>query len=179
MTEYFKNKPIHEYRIIDSQVIPFSQSVVDACKANRCGKYGTCWTCPPGVGDFRDLECKIKSYKTAAVFTQKFDLEDSFDFEGMIEGAKTAAKTLLSIKEELDRDGIEYMALGCEGCGLCEKCTYPDSPCRFPEKATPSVEACGINVVELSRIIDVKYNNGPNTVTYFCVILFDKNGDKT
>ena len=33
-------------------------------------------------------------------------------------------------------------------------------------------EACGINVVELSRNIGVNYNNGPNTVTYFCIILF-------
>ncbi len=172
MEKYLINKNIHEYKIIDSANIPFSQSVVDACRANRCGKYGTCWTCPPGVGDFKVLESKIKSYKKAIVFTRKYDLEDSFDFETMVTGAKTTAHTLLKIKEELDKDGIKYMALGCEGCVLCEKCTYPDKPCRFPDKATPSVEACGINVVELARNTGIKYSNGANTVTYFCIILF-------
>lgn len=171
MEKYLANKKIHQYKIINPSEIPFSQSVVDACKANRCGKYGTCWTCPPGVGDFRKLEAKIKSYKTAVVFSCKYDLEDSFDFEGMVEGGKSTAKILLEIKEQLKKDNVDFMALGCEGCGLCEKCTYPDSPCRFPEKACPSVEACGINVVELSRNIGINYNNGQNTVTFFCIIL--------
>ena len=172
MNKYIIDKNIHEYKIINSKDIPFSQSVVDACKANLCGKYGTCWTCPPGVGDYKLLESKIKSYENALIFTCKYDLEDSFDFETMVIGARTTAEILLKIREELDTDNVKYMALGCEGCILCEKCTYPDSPCRFPDKATPSVEACGINVVELARNTGIKYNNGPKTVTYFCLILF-------
>ena len=74
--------------------------------------------------------------------------------------------------EKLDAAGISYMALGCEGCDLCEECTYPTEPCRFPKKAVPSVEACGINVVELSHSIGINYNNGADTVTYFCIILW-------
>lgn len=170
--KYLNNPEISQYKLIDSSDIPFSQAVVDMCKANRCGKYGTCWTCPPGVGALEELERKIKSYKTACVFTCKYDLEDSFDFEGMVEGQKSAKIVLRSIIDNLNADGEKFMALGCEGCGLCEKCTYPDAPCRFPEKAVPSVEACGINVVELAKKSGINYNNGANTVTYFCVILF-------
>ena len=85
---------------------------------------------------------------------------------------KKAKSVLQNITEKLRADGVRFMALGCEGCGICEKCTYPDSPCRFPEKAIPSVEACGINVVEFSRKIGINYNNGADTVTYFCVILW-------
>ena len=171
--EKYLNKPeIFQYKLIETSDIPFSQAVVDMCKANRCGKYGTCWTCPPGVGNLDELERKIKSYKTACVFTCKYDLEDSFEFEGMIEGQKSAKQVLRSITESLRTDGEKFMALGCEGCGLCEKCTYPDAPCRFPEKAVPSVEACGINVVRLAKESGINYNNGSDTVTYFCVILF-------
>ena len=171
MEKYLKNKNIFQHITVSTDVIPFSQSVADACRANRCGKYGTCWTCPPGVGDFREWEKRIKSYKNATVFTCKYDLEDSFDFDGMMAGGEQTQKVLLSIVDQLQEDGVDFLALGCEGCALCEKCTYPDAPCRFPKKATPSVEACGINVVELSRNIGVNYNNGPNTVTYFCVLL--------
>ena len=90
----------------------------------------------------------------------------------MVEGQKSAKHVLQKITENLRADGEKFMVLGCEGCGLCEKCTYPDAPCRFPEKAVPSVEACGINVVELAKKSGINYNNGSNTVTYFCVILF-------
>lgn len=169
--KYLGNSDIHQYKIITPSDIPFSQTVIDACKANMCGKYGTCWTCPPGVGTLDELEKKIKSYKTAVVFTCKYDLEDCFDFEGMVEGQKSAKRVLYSITEELKTAGETFFALGCEGCGICEKCTYPDAPCRFPEKAIASVEAFGINVVELARNIGINYNNGVNTVTYFCIIL--------
>ncbi len=172
--KYFSQSEIWQLKEISSAEIPFSESVVEACRANRCGMYGKTWTCPPGVGELSELERKIKSYRRAVVYSCKFELEDSFDYEGMMAGGKSVSILLRKILTELRADGVPHMALGCEGCGLCEKCTYPDAPCRHPELAIPSVEACGINVVELSRNIDIKYNNGPNTVTYFCIVLFDK-----
>jgi len=170
--KYIEKAEIWQYKVISSAELPFSEEVVRMCRANTCGKYGTCWTCPPGVGELPELEKKIKSFEKACVFSNKYDIEDSFDFEGMMEGGKKARKVLDDILNEMRKNGETFMALGCEGCHLCEKCTYPHSPCRFPEKAIPSVEACGINVVELAKNTGIKYNNGANTVTYFCVILF-------
>ncbi len=170
--KYFNRAEVFQYKLIDTCEIPFSQAVVDMCKANRCGKYGSCWTCPPGVGELSELEKKIKSYKNAVVFTCKYSLESSFDFEGMTEGQRRTKLVLQNITEMLLEDSEKFTALGCEGCDICEKCTYPDSPCRFPEKAIPSVEACGINVVELAKKSGINYNNGVNTVTYFCIILY-------
>lgn len=167
-----KDDRIFQYKIIPSQDIPFSQAVVAACQANACGKYGTCWTCPPGVGELSELENRIKAFPNAAVYSCKYDLEDCFDFEGMTEGAKATQSILYEIEEQLKSENVDFLALGCEGCHICDECTYPDAPCRFPEKATPSVEACGIDVVSLSRNIGIRYNNGTNTVTYFNVILF-------
>ena len=171
---YLDIPEIHQLKVVSPSDVPFSQDVADACKANACGKYGTCWTCPPGIGYWREWETKIKSYEFAAVFTCKYDLEDSFDFEGMMRGKDATKDLLIKIKHELNTKGEDFLALGCSGCDLCRKCTYPDNPCRFPEKAILSVEACGINVVELSQKIGIKYNNGTNTVTYFCIILFNR-----
>ncbi len=171
---YFAIPQIWEYRCIDSGEIPFSESVVEACRANLCGRYGKSWTCPPGVGELSALEKKIKRYRHAVVFTCKYELEDSFDFEGMMAGQKKTRALLQDILAHLRADGIPFLALGCEGCGLCGSCTYPHAPCRHPEQAVPSVEACGIHVVELSRKIGIAYNNGPHTVTYFCIVLFDE-----
>ena len=167
------NQPgIFQYRVTEAKLIPFSKAVADACRANACGRYGTCWTCPPGVGEYTALEQKTKEYDIAAVFTCKYDLEDCFDFEGMMSGQRETMKILYAVAEELRCSGEKFMVLGCEGCNLCEKCSYPDAPCRFPEKAVASVEACGIDVVSLSRNLNINYNNGPNTVTYFCIVLF-------
>ena len=166
-----KRHDVFQHKVINPQNIPFSQSVADACRANACGKYGTCWTCPPGVGEYLALEKKIKTYDHAFVFTCKYDLEDCFDFEGMMDGQQKTMAVLHSIADSLHDENQDFMLLGCAGCTLCKKCTYPDAPCRFPEKAVVSVEACGIDVVKLASQLQLNYNNGANTVTYFCVVL--------
>ena len=172
LNQLLEQSDIFQYRIIDVAEIPFSPKVREACKENRCGRYGTCWTCPPGVGEAEILERKLKRFSKAAVFTCKYDLEDSFDCEGMTEGAGETQGILRELMDELRAGKIDFMALGCEGCRICTKCNYPSTACRFPERAIPTVEACGIHVVELAKRIGLNYNNGPNTVTYFCIIAY-------
>ena len=169
---YLDRPDIFEYRVVGTDAIPFSPAVVEACARNACGMYGKRWTCPPGVGTLEELEQKIKAYPFAAVFTCKYEIEDSFDFEGMREGQRKAKRVFSAVTEEMRAEKEAFLALGNEGCSLCERCTYPDAPCRFPDRAMPSVEACGVNVMQLAKQIGVHYNNGPNTVTYFCMILF-------
>ena len=169
---YLDRPDIYEYKVIGTAEIPFSPAVVEACRRNVCGMYGKRWTCPPGVGTLDELERKVKAFPYAAVFTCKYDIEDSFDFEGMQEGQRQAKQVFDHVKGAMRAAGETFLALGSGGCNLCESCTYPDAPCRFPDKAMPSVEACGVNVMQLAKQIGIKYNNGPNTVTYFGMILF-------
>jgi predicted metal-binding protein len=117
-----------------------------------------------------DLKQKMTAYQKAFVFTTKLDLEDSFDYDGMMKAQ--------DIHNELTREMFETFGktnpvYGAGGCTICEKCAYPE-PCRFPDKAYASVEAVGIDVSALSRSAQVKYNNGPNTITYFSMILFNE-----
>ena len=83
------------------------------------------------------------------------------------------------IKDTVDRlaDRIkpnfpEALILSNEGCGRCKTCTYPDAPCRFPDKLYPSIEGFGFIVSELARQAGIRYNNGPDTVTFFGAVLF-------
>lgn len=162
-----------QFAIIRTDEIPFSSSVRSACEANYCGRFGHSWTCPPGVGDPQVLEDRIKEYPLGAVFTFKYSIEDSYDFEGMTAAAVDTRERLFAVRERLNEQKVDYLSFGCGSCGICDECTYPDSPCRFPEKAVISMEACGINVMELSKKIGVNYINGTNTVTYFCMIAGD------
>ena len=160
---------VHEFACVQPSEIPFREYVVEACARNQCGMYGKTWQCPPGVGDMKTLKTKCLAYSNAIVFTTCHALEDSFDIEGMEQGRIEHEKITDEILELFQG---EKRVLSAEGCRLCEKCTYPNAPCRFPERARSSVEANGISVVELAKQCGINYKNGNNTVTYFSVIFY-------
>ena len=54
----------------------------------------------------------------------------------------------------------------------CAKCTYPDQPCRFPDKAFTSMEAYGLLVTDVCKSADTPYYYGRNTVTFTSCVLF-------
>ena len=164
------SKKVHQMSVISTQDIPFRQYVVEACAMNTCGKYGKTWTCPPGVGDLETLKVKCLSFPQALVFTTYYNLEDSFDIEGMEEGRVKHEKITDEVIELFG--DIKIRALSAEGCSLCKECTYPNEPCRFPNKARASVESNGISVVELAKQCGINYKNGSNTVTYFSLIMY-------
>ena len=170
--KYLIGHDICQKKVIPVAEIPFREEVVAACATNQCGQYGTCWTCPPGVGTFEEPKARALAFENALVFTCKYALEDCFDYDGMYAAGRLARKTLFSIADAMRADGLRFQAMGCGSCDLCEKCTYPDAPCRFPDRALTSVEANGIQVIELAKNIGINYNNGENTVTYFSMILF-------
>ncbi|MBQ8884747.1 MAG: DUF2284 domain-containing protein [Clostridia bacterium] len=156
---------------IPTSEITFSKAVVEACEANYCGKYNATWTCPPAVGKLDELRKKYSSYRYAYVFTTKHEIEDCFDIEGMFSAKKDHEKTEEELMPLLK--GKECEMLGAGGCSVCEKCTYPDEACRFPNRARPSIEACGVDVTDLARKCGINYINGENTVTYFSVVFFN------
>jgi len=58
------------------------------CEANTCGLYGRNYMCPPSIGELDACKGEILSYKQALVVETIHELEDSFDFEGMMDGGK-------------------------------------------------------------------------------------------
>ena len=164
--------PIHESVWVPPCDLPFSAEVRGMCKANRCGKYGTSWSCPPGCGEWEALRDEFHACKTAFVFTTCHALEDSFDIEGMQAAAENHQKLDDAVADALAKTALGYIHLGMGACTLCKTCTYPEAPCRHPDKMRRPPEACGIDVCAMSKAIGIKYMNGPDTVTYFSVLLF-------
>ncbi len=164
---------ISQHGMISTAKIPFSPEVRKLCEDNACRSYGTTWACPPAVGKMEECRVKCLSYAHALVFNQIFPLEDSFDFEGMRAGHATFKQTCDKLYELVKPQTGDFLLLSNESCNRCEKCTYSDSPCRFPEKLFPSVEGFGILVAGLAEAAKINYINGPNTVTYFGMLLFN------
>ena len=164
------NERAFEFGVIPTNAINFSPELLRACESNVCGNYNKCWTCPPAIESLELQKLKITAFSSAFVFTTKYDLEDSFDYEGMMRGKEFHDKLTAELHEQFGNKNPVY---GAGGCTVCEHCAFP-APCRFPEKTYTSIEAAGINVTELSKAAGIHYNNGENTVTYFSMVLFNE-----
>ena len=104
--------PIHESAFLAPAAIPFSAEVRRACEANLCGRFGKCWTCPPGVGRWEDLRDHYHRYAHAFVFTTVHPLEDSYDIEGMTEGREQHTRTERAIEKLLFAESEPFVVCG-------------------------------------------------------------------
>lgn len=170
----------YKANVIDAKAIVLDRTFRDICATNACGMYGKCYMCPPDVGDIDELMSQVANYDYALVYQTVTELEDSFDFEGMIEAKKKSYPLAQGFRKVFtDMSITKTLHLGAGGCGVCETCAKRmNAPCRFPEKAMPSLEAYGVNVSELAKASGMKYINGQDTVTYFGAVLFSVNGEK-
>ena len=143
------------------------------CADNMCGNYGKSYTCPPDIGPIEELMEKVKTFDRMIVYQTVGELEDSYDFEGMMEAGERHNKLVQKLWDYTDSLGnAEALHLGAGGCRLCSVCgKKTGDPCRFPARAMGSLEAYGVNVSELAAQAGMKYINGQNTVTYFGAVL--------
>ena len=160
------------FGVIDPREIVFGQEIRDICANNGCGQYGKTWCCPPHQGTLEECRARCLSYSHALVFQTVYPIEDSFDYEGMVEAGRDFKQVTERLYALAKPVLPKFLLLSNEGCGRCEKCTCPDAPCRFPEKLFPAVEGYGIYVNKLAESAGLKYINGKNTVTYFGMLLY-------
>ena len=105
-----------------------------------CEGFGECLTCPPYSPTLENTRDALGSYKKAM----------------LIHGdnkTKNFSEILFQLEREVFLSGFyKVFAMGAGPCRLCKSCNK--KKCRFPRKARPSMEACGIDVYETVR------NNG-------------------
>lgn len=158
--------------------IKFIPEFRKACEQDTCRKYGTNWMCPPGVGEFETLKAQALEFEQGLFFQTVHQVASSFDLKGMFAAKKVHDPIFREILTwfRARPDMKRLLPLNAGACELCERCTYldePRTPCRFPEHAYPSVEAYGIDVINLEKAINIPYYNGKNTVSYVGMILFE------
>lgn len=161
--------------VIDAKDIVLSAAFRDICRTNQCGCYGRNWSCPPDMGEVEELMEKVRSYPRALLYQTIGQLEDSFDFEGMLEAGKVLSdvgqKLQDAAKALLKADFLHLSG----SCRLCEKCArLTGEPCRHPDRMLPSISGFGINVSATCEPTSLRYINGPDTVTNFGILLFSE-----
>ena len=155
-----------------SALVPLPQ-VREMCAAGRCQVYGRSWSCPPACGTLEQCAARMSKYHRGVLVQTTGEMEDDFDLEAIarIQGRHKKAFLDLTRQVRLIRAKCLPLTAGC--CTLCRKCTYPDKPCRFPQKRLSSMEAYGLLVSDVCLKSGVPYNHGPRTMTYTSCILFD------
>lgn len=159
--------------IICTEDIIVSSVFRDICASNSCGKFGKCWMCPPDIGEIDELMTRLKTFQYGLLYQTIYEIEDSFDIEGMGNAAVLHAKVSQSVNDAMKPLLPGCLHLSCGGCNLCKRCAKLDGqPCRMPEKALPPMEGYGIDVYQTVKPTNLKYTNGQNTVTFFGIVLF-------
>ncbi len=168
-----KNLGAHAVSEISVSDIVFEPSFRTLCEQNSCGCYGRNYGCPPFVGEPDDLIANAKKYSRAIVYQTVGNLEDSYDYESMMEHGKNHYKLCLSVSKLCETvNNLNYENLANGGCRTCATCGAVDGiPCRFPESVLPSIDTYCIYVTQLAEAANLNYINGQNTVTYFGMLL--------
>lgn len=156
--------------------IKFVEDFRKACEQNVCRKYNTNWVCPPAVGAFAELKDKACQYKQGLFFQTVHQMAKTFDWKGMMAAKKVHDAVFRSILDNVRQKHKlkDVLPLNAGSCEVCERCAYLDNEaCRLPDQAFASVEAYGIDVINLEKACGIPYYNGKNTVSYVGLILFN------
>ncbi len=124
----------------------YDPEIRQICEENRCGNYGATWACPPVVGTLEQCRQRCEQYTGMLLFNRCFQLEDSFDLEGM-------RNSLFRFKELVDALDRRLRLL-------------------LEQYQLLSNEGCGFSVSQLAQKAGIRYYHGKNTVTYFGALLF-------
>lgn len=159
---------------LDVATLEFLPEVRDMCASDRCQSYGKNWACPPACGSLDDMREKVKGYSRGLLVQTVGQLEDNLDWEAMQQAGADQAESFRKLSDELENEYPNLLGMGTGTCTKCVKCTYPDGqPCRFPNRLTYSMEACGLFVSRVCSDNNMKYNYGPNTVAYTACFLLE------
>jgi predicted metal-binding protein/ubiquinone/menaquinone biosynthesis C-methylase UbiE len=149
-------------RVIKTQEVCVRSWVRLKCRFG-CPLYGFCHTCPPHAPDEETMKKILLEY-THALLVQG------------IPPAKRFHDQLLELERHLFLAGYtKALAFGAGPCPVCPECVT-DDPCRFPEKARPSLEASGVDVYTTAERAGLKIKpvgSDHGYVKYVGLVLID------
>lgn len=123
-----------------------------------CGKYNTCWKCPPKIPDI-DFKKMFGEYDNIAfVYCRYYFTEETYT-QVRNESTNELHKTLLQLEGFLwENDNSTALSFIGGSCKLCKNGCGKER-CNNPYKARTPMEATGMNVVKTAAKygIEVKF----------------------
>ena len=151
---------------LNVEALVFMPEVREMCSADRCRQYGKNWRCPPGCGSIEEAAARAARYSRGVLVQTVGKMEDDFDYEAIQAASEKHKSDFAALVDKLRRRYPDILPMGAGTCTLCERCTYPDAPCRHPDQSISSMEAYGLWVSKVCERSGVPYYYGKQTVTY-------------
>jgi uncharacterized 2Fe-2S/4Fe-4S cluster protein (DUF4445 family)/predicted metal-binding protein len=158
---------------LDAKTLRTLPEVREMCAVDKCHQFGKNWTCPPASCSLASFAERMGSYRWGVLVQTVGQLADSFDVDAMLDAERVHKARFRQLATSLQGSFPRQFPLGAGACGLCKTCTYPDSPCKLPGIAYPSMEAAGLLVTDVCDRNGIPYYHGPLTLTYTSCILLE------
>ena len=153
--------------------LEFREEVREMCSSDRCRSFGKSWSCPPAAGDLAVIRKRAERFRSGIVVQTCGDIQSSFDTAAMHAIMKAHKKNFDTLVRQIRFFYPECLPMGAGACTACRTCTYPDRPCRHPERMYISMEAYGLLVSDVAESSGLHYNYGDNKMTFTSCILTD------
>ena len=163
--------PIMQYACLNTDEVSFQERVRTVCET-ECPRYGSSWSCPPAVGSVEECKGRCRRFSHCFVFSTIAEVNDETNMEETLATRLEHERITQEINRIFTEEFGDTLALSTESCDICRHCSYPDGPCRHPDRMFPCVESYGILVTELAEKGQMDFYNGANVVTWFSVIFF-------
>lgn len=151
---------------LNIKALEFMPEVRDMCSADKCHTYNKNWRCPPACGTIEDAARHASEYSYGILVQTIGHMEDEYDYETIKETGERHKDNFDILVDKLKREFDNVLPMGAGTCTICETCSYPDAPCRYPEKSISSMEAYGLWVSRVCELSHLPYYNGKDTITY-------------
>ena len=168
LEEQISQLPVFQYSFFPSEELVFTERVRMICE-KECPRYNTTWACPPAVGSVEECKKRCVSYPEVLMLSSVAEVSDIENMEETMATRQQHENLTYEIAQRIKEQGNEVLVLSTESCAQCEQCTYPNAPCRKPQRMFPCVESHGILVTEICEKCGMEFFNG-NIVTWFSLI---------
>ena len=163
--------PLYAYAFIDTAELTFAERVRYICE-HECPMYNTTWACPPAVGTVDECRRRVMAFEEGLMFATITEVSDIANIEETLSTRAAHEAITRSITALVASRSAETLTLSTEACAHCAHCSYPDAPCRHPDRMYPCVESHGILVTDLAERHDIDFLAGNNLVTWFSLVFY-------
>ena len=142
------------------------------CTPEKCPNYGESWICPPGCGSMEDCRAVIAARSRVLLLQSLHADTAGWTGEDYARAALEHNRRSQRFAEKVRETEPGAYLLTTGGCELCEKCTFPEAPCRRPEKQRGSLSAFGVDVAALCQRLGMPYAFEPGKLRLMSCVVY-------
>ena len=164
---------IDAFRPIPPSRLNPDSRIREYCRDNRCGRYDRHYMCPPTVGTIESCRARLHAYAHGFLVQAVYPAKDPSDSEAVRRSKLDFHKKILELEAVPTERGLPSLGLVGGDCALCTPCfAFRNTPCPHPEKARPSLEALGVNVIETLAMLGLDTGFHPDRITWTGCVLY-------